>query len=311
MKIIKCGGTSLANYEDRKKIYQNLKNIDDKVVLIVSAFANSNYSTKSLRSLIKGNYDYYMKEQLITLGEIISSIIVTNELLNEYIDASLIYVNELGIYVNSNENNVEITKLDNSIIKEKIDNHKVIVIPGFIAINQENKIVSLKENGSDLTAVIIAKMLETKDVYLYKDVLGLSSIDPHISSSFKLYDKISYDNMLKLISHGNKLVQYDAVKLALENNINIHILHYLNQSYETLITKVYNVKVTTFSLKDNDIYIDGFTSQEKIENILILKDIKYDYILPSNGYIKIVTSYNNQNYIINTLHSLFLKGEIQ
>ena len=311
MKIIKCGGSSLKSNEDRKKIYQNIKSLDEKVILIVSAFANSNYSTKSLRSLIKGNFDYYMKEQLITLGEVISSIIVTNELLNEYVDASLIYVNELGIYVNSNENNVEITKLDNSIIKEKIDNHKVVVTPGFIAINQDNKIVSLKENGSDLTAVIIGKMLETNDVYLYKDVLGLSSIDPSVSSSYKLYEKVSYDNMLKIISHGNNLIQYDAVKLAKENNINIHILHYLNQSYETLITKVYNVKVTTFSLKDNDIYIDGYTSQEKVENILILKDIKYDYILPSNGYIKIVTTYNNQNHIINTLHSLFLKGELQ
>ena len=57
-----------------------------------------------------------------------------------------------------------------------------MVIPGFIAINQDNKIVSLKENGSDLTTIIIAKMLEINDVYLYKDVLGLSSIDPNLQN---------------------------------------------------------------------------------------------------------------------------------
>ena len=310
MKIIKCGGTSLANYEDRIKIYNQIKKSDEKTILIVSAFANSPYSTKSLKSLLKDNYDYYMKEQLITLGEIISSIKVTNELLNEYIDASLIYIDELGIKVNSYENNIEIFSLDNSKILDKINNHKVVVIPGFIAINQDNKIVSLKENGSDLTAIIVAKMLEINDVYLYKDVLGLSSIDPSISSSYKLYEKVSYDNMLKIISHGNSLVQYEAVKLAKENNINIHILHYLNQSQETLISKVLNVQVTTFSLLDNDVYIDGYTDINKIENILILKNIKYDYLLPCNGFIKIATSYNNSLLIINTLHNLYLKGEL-
>lgn len=310
MKIIKCGGTSLANYEDRIKIYNQIKKSEEKTILIVSAFANSPYSTKSLKSLLKDNYDYYMKEQLITLGEIISSIKVCNELLNEYIDASLIYIDELGIKVNSNENNVEIVSLDNSKILEKTNNNKVVVIPGFIAINQDNKIVSLKENGSDLTAIIIAKMLEINDVYLYKDVLGLSSIDPNVSSNYKLYEKVSYDNMLKIISHGNTLVQYEAVKLAKENNINIHILHYLNQSQETLISKVYNVQVTTFSLLDNDVYIDGYTDINKIENILILKNIKYDYLLPCNGFIKIATSYNNSLLIINTLHNLYLKGEL-
>ena len=310
MKIIKCGGTSLANYEDRIKIYNQIKKSEEKTILVVSAFANSPYSTKSLKSLLNDNYDYYMKEQLITLGEIISSIKVCNELLNEYIDASLIYIDELGIKVNSNENNVEIVCLDNSKILEKTNNHKVVVIPGFIAINQDNKIVSLKENGSDLTAIIIAKMLEINDVYLYKDVLGLSSIDPNVSSNYKLYEKVSYDNMLKIISHGNTLVQYEAVKLAKENNINIHILHYLNQSQETLISKVYNVQVTTFSLLDNDVYIDGYTDINKIENILILKNIKYDYLLPCNGFIKIATSNNNSLLIINTLHNLYLKGEL-
>ena len=310
MKIIKCGGASLSNKEDREKIYSQIKESNEKIILIVSAFANSNYSTNTLKSLIKGNFDYYMKEQLITLGEIISSIIVTNELLNEYIDASLIYINELGIKVNSNENECEIISLDNSKIKEKISNHKVIVIPGFIAINQDNKIVSLKDNGSDLTAIIIAKMLEINDVFLYKNVFGLSSIDPEYSSKYKLFNKISYDNMIKIVEHGSNLIQLEALKFAKENNINIHIQHYLNKSNETLISKVYNVKVTSFSLKDNDVYIDGYTNFEKIENILILKNLPYDYLLPCNGYIKIVTSFNNELTLLKTLHEIYMKGEL-
>ena len=164
MKIIKCGGNILKSLDNRKKLYDEIKHYNDKVILVVSAFSDSPYSTKSLDSLLVNNDDYYMKQELITIGEIISSIRVTNELLNEYIDASLVYKEEVGIYVNSSDKMDEIIRLDQSSIKEKVDKHKVVVIPGFIGINQENKIVSLNANGSDLTAILVAKMLDRKSV---------------------------------------------------------------------------------------------------------------------------------------------------
>ena len=187
MKVIKCGGSILKDITNRKRLYNEIKTLEDKVVLIVSAFNDSPYSTNSLNNLITNNYTFEMKQELLVIGEIISSIRVCNELLNEYIDADVLYKEEIGIKVQTTDKMEQIVSLDNSKIKEKTKKHKVIVVPGFIGINQDNKIVTLNKNGSDLTALLIAKMLEIDEVFLYKDVLGLSSIDPNISFNYKLY----------------------------------------------------------------------------------------------------------------------------
>ena len=310
MRIIKCGGASLNNYEDRKKLYKEIKEYNGSIVLIVSAFQTGPYSTLQLDSLIKDNYTYQMKQELITIGEKISSIIVTNELLNEYIDATIIYKEDIGIYVNSSDKMDEIMSLDGSKIKEELLSHKVVVIPGFIGINQYGKQVSLNKNGSDLTAVLIAKMLEEKDVFLYKNVLGLSSIDPSLNKNFKIYKNISYDLMQKITMHGNPLIQDEALKKAKEYDITIHVQHYINHLHETTISKSNSERIIVFQVFNNDVFIDGYINKEFIENTLINKEIRFDYILQCNTYLKIVTGYNNEFIILNTLHNLYLKGEL-
>ena len=62
MKVIKCGGNVLSKFEDRKRLYQEIKNEKDKVILVVSAFNDSPYSTKSLKLLLNNNYSYEMEQ---------------------------------------------------------------------------------------------------------------------------------------------------------------------------------------------------------------------------------------------------------
>lgn len=309
MKIIKYGGNALNDKNNRKLIYKQIKN--EKAVLIVSAFKNGPYSTSTLKSLITNNYTTLMNQQLIILGEIISSIIVTNELLNEGIDATIIYPYELGIYVNFNDKMEDIISLDNEIIKQCIDKHQIVVIPGFIGINQDDYLVSLNEGGSDLTAILVAKMLDCNEVFLKKDVLGLASINPKYSKDYKLYQHVSYDTMLLLASHGNKLIQEDALKYAKDYKINIHINHFLNNAYDTLIQYNSKERVITFSIFDNFVYIDGYDNTILIENYLIGNHIPFDYIMNLKSSLKIVTSYKNQEQLLSILHTLFMKGELK
>lgn len=309
LKIIKCGKDALKNYESRLNLYNEIKSYDEQVILVVSAFNDSPYSTNSLKSLLTNNYSIEMEQEMIVIGEIISSLRVCNELLNKYIDATLMYKNEIGIYVEFTDKMEHIIKIDKESIKSKLENHKVMVVPGFIGISQSNKIVSLNKNGSDLTAVIMANVFDCKDVYLYKNVLGLSSISPHVYKEYKLYRSVSYDLMLQSIAHGNDLIQEEALRFAKDNEIQVHIQNYLNHDNETTITKFVNEKVVIFQLKDNEIYIDGYNNKEQIENILRLNNYEFDYILPCNSFIKVVCK-SNVKKILLYLHDLYLKGEL-
>lgn len=309
MKIIKCGKDALKDLKNRLKLYDEIKLYDEQVILVVSAFNDSPYSTSSLRTLLVNNYSNEMEQEMIVIGEIISSLRVCNELLNKYIDAIVLYKEEIGIHVKFTDKMEQVIKIDKELIKSKLENHKVLVVPGFIGISQNNKIVSLNKNGSDLTAVIMASVFECKDVYLYKNVLGLSSINPYIYSNYKLYKSISYDLMLQSISHGNDLIQEEALRFAKDNEIKVHIQNYLNHDNETIISKFSNEKVVIFQMIANEIYIDGYSNKEQIENVLRLNNFEFDYILPCNSYLKIVLK-NDTKEVLCYLHNLYLKGEL-
>lgn len=311
MKIIKCGGSVISDINFKKQLYKDIKTNKEKIVLIVSAFNNGPYSTNTLSNLLTNNFTYEMREQLITLGEIISSIKICNEMLNEMIDVACIYKEEIGIYVKTSDKMEYIEKINSNIIKEKISKHQVLIIPGFIAYNQDNKLVSLNKNGSDLTALIVAKMLEINEVNLYKNVLGLSSIDPKINKKYKLYQTVSYALMEQITIHGSELLSLDAIRYAKENNIKINIQFYLNSHYKTTIDKFCKEKVIVFQIDNNDIYIDGYNNKEHIEKLLSVNEFNYEYVLPCNSFIKIVCNKDNSQKIFNYLYSLFLKGELQ
>jgi hypothetical protein len=68
--------------------------------------------------------------------------------------------------------------------------------------------------------------------------------------------------------------------------------------------------VSVFQSQNNCIYIDGYYNKELIESFLSNNSLKYDYILPCNSFIKIVTSFNNEQQIQKHLHQAFLKGII-
>ena len=112
MKVIKCGGSILKDITNRKRLYNEIKTLEDKVILIVSAFNDSPYSTNSLNNLITNNYTFEMKQELLVIGEIISSIRVCNELLNEYIDADVLFKEEIGIKVQTTDKMEQIVSFD-------------------------------------------------------------------------------------------------------------------------------------------------------------------------------------------------------
>lgn len=309
MKIIKYGGNALKSKMNRLSIYKKLKNEKDKVVMVVSAFKDSPYSTSDLSLLLTKNYTYEMKQQMIILGEIISSLRICNELLNEGINATVILPQEVGISVFTSDHFEYLLELDDTFIKEKSEQYDVIVFPGFIGINQDGYFVSLNESGSDLSAVFVAKMLGEKEIFLYKDVLGLASIDPHLSAQFRLFKNASFEQMMMISEHKNQLVQKEALHYAADYQINIHVSHFLNDTSETLISKKSGERVVVMSYEDHFVYLDGYQQSEKISNYLLINHVYFDYIMTSNHSLKIVTSEHNEKEILLLLHDLYIKGE--
>ncbi len=235
LKILKFGGTALATKGSRTKVIELIKNENvEKLIVVVSAMGRGGfpYATDTLLSLIKDcQVSLQEKDRLISVGEIISSIILCNELKQNNVNSYALSVNEMGIIID-NQDQIEINIQKISSLLEK---YNVLIVPGFIALNEEREICTLSRGGSDLTAIELAKALNIDEVTLYKDVDGVYPTYPLLNKEIKPYHHLSYDEMLLLESIGYKIVNKEAIINAKEFNKRIIITNYITNKKGTEI----------------------------------------------------------------------------
>lgn len=237
--IYKFGGTSMADTSSRKfvlgHINRSLKE-GNKVIAIVSAMgrAPSPYATDTLASLAKLMNDKE-KDRLISIGEIISTVVIGSELKENKIDHVVLSNRELGIITDDNFTNASVIALNTSILKEMNYHYDVVVAPGFQGMTLNHEITTLGRGGSDLTAMLIATALNIKEVSIFTDVDGVYSNDPKLDYLAYKLDKIDYDHMNLLIKKGANVMNGKSVEWAQAHDIEIHVRNTWTQKPGTLI----------------------------------------------------------------------------
>lgn len=308
MKIYKYGGNILKNETTRKSIYKHLKEDKEKKIIVVSAIKDTPYATDQLLNLIHHNTDYYMQERLLTTGEMISTFIICNELKNLYVNCDFLYPEEIGIEVIKEKDQIQITNLNPTIIEQKLKQCDLLICPGFTATDQNHKIVSLNRGGSDLTAVLLAKMLNVSEVTFFKDVAGVSLCNPKYFSNNKILTHVGYDKMILFAKHGSNLLQLDALKKAKEYQIALRIKHFALCNEGTLIDEKKGDSSLSVNILNNKIYIDGFTNILFIKKILFENNIPYDLLLCLGETIEITTHHHNENEIFHIVCSSLFRS---
>lgn len=238
IEVYKYGGNILKDEAKRKMIYENIKQKKElgiKIIMVVSAFGREkdSFSTDNLAKNIELLSDKD-KDQIMTFGEIYSSLIIKNELLREGFKVNNLYYDEIGIFCDNTYQDGNIRYVDMSYLEEIINNNDIVVVPGFIGESSEGKIISLGRNTSDLTAVIIAKYFNLNTVNIIKEVDGVFKMDPKQGES-KFIKNISYDEMISLVNAGSKMFAKKTLQYAKDNNIVLEVKG-LNKDYGTIIS---------------------------------------------------------------------------
>lgn len=306
IKLIKIGGSLLKD----KNTFILLKNIlnkefkkNNKIILVVSAIGRLNdpYSTDTLKrlgnNLDKSDYDY-----LIGLGEIISTLVSASNL-KEY-NPKVIRYNKVGI----KKDNKFI--LDNKYLINVLKDNNFIIVPGFIILNKDNELTTLDRGGSDLTAVLIAKMLNLKEITLYKETGGIMSGDPSLIASPYLIKYINYDEVYKLSKLGAKIIQKDAIRFSKENKIKILVKSlFLDETNSIVSFKSEVKKYIGITNDDRYIYLVGNVSNSDLEVIISLMheyNILINKIKLKKDYILIEVINGKRNFALNLIHHKFM-----
>ncbi len=264
MKIVvqKFGGTSVSTEENRKKVIEKVKSaIKDgySPVVVVSAMGRKGqpYATDTLLSLISDkfkNANKLAQDLLMTCGEIISSVVMSNDLYNAGIDAVPLTGGQAGILTDNNFSDATCIEVKPKKILELVSQGRIPVVTGFQGMTENGYLTTLGRGGSDTTASILGVALKASAIEIYTDVDGIMTADPRVVENANLIDVISYNEVFQLADKGATVIHPKAVEVAMEGNIPILIKNTMSNSKGTLINN--------FGDKSNDRIMTGIASQK-------------------------------------------------
>ena len=220
-------------------------------------FSDISKSFEKLNSFIKANKSpsySFVYDQIVSLGELLSSRIIHHFLLNNNINCSFIDARNC-IKTNSKYRGAKVQwDITNEKIKDYISDSKISVTQGFIGSDKNNFTVTLGREGSDYSAAIFAYVLNAESLSIWKDVPGLLNADPKFFKNTKLLNQISYSETIELAFYGASIIHPKTLQPLQKKEIPLLVKSFKNpQSKGTIISKGIDIEplVPCYIFKQN------------------------------------------------------------
>ena len=246
MKIIvqKFGGTSVKDEESRKHAQRHIEKAlaeGYKVVVVVSAMGRKGdpYATDTLLSLIGGNLSNISKREqdlLLSCGEIISSIVFTNMLLESGIHATSLTGAQAGFRTNNDHTNAKITEMKCERLLRELEQTDVVVVAGFQGMAKNGDVTTIGRGGSDTSAAALGAALNAEFIDIFTDVEGIMTADPRIAENARPLSVVTYTEVCNMAYQGAKVIHPRAVEIAMQAKVPIRIRSTYSDKLGTLVT---------------------------------------------------------------------------
>ncbi|MDO5038221.1 aspartate kinase [Clostridium sp.] len=333
MKIVvqKFGGTSVSTKERRQKVIEKVKQAINKgfsPVVVVSAMGRKGdpYATDTLLSLIEKDFKATNKlatDLLMCCGEIISSVVMSNELFKSGIDAIPLTGGQAGIKTDNIYTNANHIDVKPDQILDAVSKGRVPVITGFQGMTEDGFFTTLGRGGSDTSAAIIGAALNANQIEIYTDVDGIMTADPRIVQNASVINVISYNEVFQLAEQGAKVIHPRAVDIAMKSNVPLLIKNTMSDAEGTLINNngdINNDKIITgITHRNNRIQVNIKLNENKdnqkyreVLSLLAANKISLDLIniFPDQQIFTIDNeSKNNLENILNSINIKYSLNE--
>ena len=140
-----------------------------------------------------------------------------------------------------------------------------LVMTGYVASNTHGVATALKRDGSDYSAAILGRLLNSKQINIWTDVDGCLSADPRRVPGAYVIPDVSYNEAMELSYFGAKVIHPKTMQPAISATpqIPIYIRNTFNPSFRG--TRIHVTSTTQSG--DSDKCVCGFSS---IENMALI-----------------------------------------
>ena len=178
-----------------------------------------------LRSFTKVHVTSFEEKVILAQGEIISTNMMTNLLLESGVNACLL--NALDI-VRTDKN----AEPDFNYIKQRItatlkDNpgYSIYIIQGFICRNAYGEIDNLLRGGSDYTACLLGAALQAEEIQIWTDIDGMHNNDPRVVSHTEPVRQLHFEEAAELAYFGAKILHPTCIQPAKFASVPVRLLN--------------------------------------------------------------------------------------
>ena len=248
LKVLKFGGSSLADAEQFRKVAEIVKSEPERRYVVASAPGKRSSSDTKVTDLLYKCYELASNEEDISevfeevkkrYNDIIKDLGIDLDLTEscDKIKASLLhnsgrdYIASRGEYLNAKilakyldfsfidakkviffkENGSFDSEKTNDVLSECLSKCKYAVIPGFYGSMPNGTIKTFSRGGSDITGSIVARAARATLYENWTDVSGFLMADPRCISNPKVIEKITYKELRELSYMGATVLHEDAI----------------------------------------------------------------------------------------------------
>ena len=222
--VLKFGGSVLADEQSLTQAVHEIyrwKRDGWRVVAVVSAFAGK---TNALIAAAAKSFDRALPASVAPVvagGELESAALLGVLLDRAGIPASVISPMALGLLARGDALNAVPCELNTKLLERALDADGVVVVPGFIGVDDFGRTVLLGRGGSDLSALFIASKIRGARCRLVKDVHSFYDRNPNLPGPpVKRYVRSSWHDAL---STDGKVIMHQAVKLAQDAGLHFEL----------------------------------------------------------------------------------------
>jgi aspartate kinase len=248
LKVVKFGGSSLADAMQFKKVHDIIMADPTRTVVVVSAAGKRDSDDHKLTDMLylihahlqygfptqdiikilsdrlieirdELHLDYLIEEDLDSVFKGITKSISIDELVSrgEFLTAKLMasylgftFIDASSCVFFGYDGQVDVPKTYEAI-KDAVQVHGKIVIPGFYGSLPNHKIKIMSRGGSDITGALAAAALDAQIYENWTDVSGILMADPRIVDSPKAIRRMTYAELRELSFLGASVLHEESV----------------------------------------------------------------------------------------------------
>lgn len=260
----------------------------------------------------KGKPYNFIYDQIVSMGELISTKIVNSFLNESGFDSKWIDVRDC---IKTNDHYRE-AKVDwqktcdacIAVIRPEFEKRNVVVTQGFIGCTDENNTTTLGREGSDFSASVLAYALDASEVIIWKDVDGILNADPKYFSDVRLLRQVGYRDAIELSFYGAKVLHPKTIKPLENKKIPLFVKPFAKPDQPgTLINDEYHPEfmVPSYIFRSNQILISiatrdfSFIAEDHLSQIFgVFAEHRIKIRLMQNSAISFSLSCDNDRFKI-------------